>query len=200
MLLLAVAPLGAQRTLSSHLVRSDTLPAARFAIDPTLHFLATQSITLGGGSQAQQFLWADTAGTAVSRFLWLQFEAKPPAARPYDYGADSLVTRDGIPWRVAFRFYPPSGLSDPPGSDGDQARQRVEAAGLRFGASLARVRLVWLTDDPPRHEVMVIYVEDLGPHGLDLAMLAADPTRWAGFRAGLLARALDALRVTRDNR
>lgn len=194
-LLLALSPLCAQRALSDHAIRSDTLPAARFAIDTSMRFLATQSIVLGGGSQARQFLWVDASGTTVSRFLWLQFEAKPSGARPYDYDADSLVTHDGVPWRVAFRFYPPSGLSDPPGSDGDQARQRVEAAGLRFGASLARVRMVWLQGDPPRHEVMVIYVEDLAPHGIDLAILAADSARWVRFRAGLLERALATIQV-----
>lgn len=193
-----VAPLPAQRVVERNVVVSDTLPAARISLDSALRYLGTQAITLGSGTRAEQHFWVDAADRRVRRFYWLQFEGKPSGGRPYDYGRDSLVVHDGIPLRVAFRFYPPSGLSDPPGSDGERARQRVEAEGFTFGPDLARVRLVWLLGDPPLDELMVIYVEDLASHDLTVAELDADPERWRTFREGLLARALAGMRIDRE--
>ena len=194
-LVLAAGTLTAQRPVTSNVVTSDTLPAARIAMDSALRYVGTQTITLGGGSRAEQHFWVEAAGNRVQRFYWLQFEGKPPGARPYDYGRDSLVVRGEVPWRVAFRYYPPSGLSDPPGSDGEAARRRVEAEGFTFGPDLARVRLVWLLGEPAMDELMVIYVEDLAQHGLTVAALEADPARWHRFREEFLARALAGMRV-----
>lgn len=196
-LCLAIGQLPAQRMVEGNVVRSDSLPAAQITMDSTLQYIGTQAITLGGGTRAEQHFWVEAPDGVVERFYWLQFEGKPADSRPYDYGRDSLVVHDGIPFRVGFRYYPPSGLSDPPGSDGERARQRVETEGFRFGPDLARVRLVWLLGDPPRDELMVIYVEDLARHGLSVAALDAEPERWQRFRAELLARALAAMAIER---
>lgn len=184
-----------RRMIGTTTVISDSMPDARIVLDSTLQYLGTQRVPLGGGTMAEQYFWVDAVEGTVRRFYWLQFEGKPPGSQPYDYGRDSLVMHGAIPMRVATRAYPPSGLSDPPGSDGEKARARVEAEGFTFGPDLARVRLVWLLGTPPLDEVMVIYVEDLAPHGESVAALDRDPERWQRFRDGLIARAMAGIRI-----
>ena len=60
---------------------------------------------------------------------------------------------------------------------------------------MARVRLVWLLGDPPLDELMVIYLEDLGRHGLTVAELETDAARWEALQDGLRTRALEGMQV-----
>ena len=194
---LSVAPAaGAQRVVHGAVIASDTLPAASLRFDTTLTYAGTQTVMLSARTRAEQHFFVDaTRDRRVRRLYWVQFEG--PGR--YTYSGDAMVSHDGLEWRENFRFYPTDGLSSPPGSDGDQARRFLEAAGYRFGPDLARLRLVWLLEPvPAEHEVMIIYLEDLADTGLNVAALRADAAAWEALKPRLRARALAGLRVHFD--
>ena len=134
--------------------------------------------------------------SAFAACYWIQFEGRlDRGGRPYDYSSDPLVDIAGKSFHTSFRFYPPSGFAGPQGSDGDQARELIEAKGYTFDPDLARVRLVWLLGEPPLDELMVIYVEALEQHGLTLSELDNDDAAWESFKRGLLDRAIAGMQV-----
>jgi len=184
----------AQRPVRGHVITSETLPRARLAFDSTTAYAGTQTIRLSPVVMAEQHFFVDAeADGRVRRLYWVQFEG--PGR--YTYAGDPVAEISGIPFRENFRFYPANGLSDPPGSDGDQARRYLEQAGYRFGSDLARVRLVWLLGDvPAEHEVMIIYLEDLAGRGLTVQALRNDRLLWESLKTTLRTYAAAGIRIS----
>lgn len=191
----------AQRRVEGTTIISDTLPAFRIEFDERLTYVGTQTIRLSGATRAEQHFLVESDDGRIRRLYWVQFEGKPAGSgRPYDYSRDPTIDISGRSFHTNYRFYPTSGFAGRPGSDGDQAQRLLEQAGYRLGSNLARVRLVWLLDDPPFNELMIIYLEDLADHGLSVADLRADPERWEELASALQGRALNGMRLRLGDR
>jgi hypothetical protein len=184
-----------EREVDGNVITSSATPAARLVLDDALVYVGGQNIMLNSTTQAEQHIYVEADGKRIRRLYWIQFEGRLNGGRPYDYSADPVVDLAGKSFHTNFRFYPPSGFAGPAGSDGDQARQLIESKGYELGPDLARVRLVWLLGEPPLDELMIIYVEDLEPHGLTVSALDADDARWQSFKEGLRDRAARGLQV-----
>lgn len=180
----------AQRPVAENRIRSSELPEATIVVDPTLRHIGQRTFTLYGVADVELHVFAETDGDRVKRLLWIQFEGyRDDNTHTYDYSSDPAADIDGHPFHTNYRFYPASGLGGRAGSDGDHVVRLLEEAGLVTGPELARLRLVWLLNDPPRDELMLIYVEDLADLGTSIGDLEADPDAWAALRADLLERA-----------
>jgi hypothetical protein len=185
----------AQRRVEGTTIISDTLPAVKLAFDSSLTYVGNQTVMLSAVTHAEQHFFVESDAGRIKRLYWIQFEGKPSGSgRPYDYSRDPTIQFGGQTFHANFRYYPTSGFAGRAGSDGDQAQQLLEREGYRPGSDLARVRLVWLLDDPPFNELMIIYLEDLGDHGLSVAALREDPDRWNDFASGLKQRAVTGMR------
>lgn len=192
----APASIAAQRDVKDTTLTSTEMPAARLEFDSRLEYVGTQTIMLSSTTRAEQHFFVEAEGGQIKRLYWVQFEGKLEGrGRPYDYSNDPTIEVGGEIFHTNYRFYPPSGFGGRKGSDGDQARQLLEERGYRLGSDLARVRLVWLLDEPPRNELMIIYVEDLAQHELTVADLERDTATWEDFRTGLRRRAVQGLRL-----
>ncbi len=191
----------AQRRVEETTIISDTLPAVRMHFDSRLTYVGSQTITLSGGTRAEQYFFVESDDRRIKRLYWVQFEGKRPGTgRPYDYSSDPIINISGRPFHTNHRFYPKSGFAGRSGSDGDQAQQLLEREGFTLGSDLARIRFVWLLDDPPFNELMIIYLEDLADHRLSVADLRADPELWADLATGLANRAVNGMRLLPPDR
>ena len=182
-----------------HEVHSVVGPAVVVGVSSGLRFVDRQRFVLFEVADAEQHVFVDAApdGT-VRRLVWVQFEAFLPGVdERYDYSASHRrVTLGGFPF---FADSAPRTEAAPrPGSDGEHLARLLERHGLRLPRQRLWQRLVYLGDDA-RNEVMVIYLEDLAPHGFTAADLAEGPGagRWPALADGLLERARALLSVKR---
>jgi hypothetical protein len=167
-------------------IRVDEGGLATMDVDPAYRYVGGHRFVLLGVADAEQhaFVVANAAGD-IQRLYWIQFERylrTAPNAR-YDYSVDSLMTRDGLEWRVQGRRY----TSAPDPTSDRAALYALARAGLRPPLPASRVRLVHLTSDDGRSELMVIYIE----------ATSGDGTLGPGELAGLIARAQLGLRFTK---
>jgi hypothetical protein len=196
-----VSAASAQREVHGTILTSPVMPVARLALDSTLSYVGTQTVMLSPTTRAEQHFFVESDRGRVKRLYWVQFEGKLEGrGRPYDYSNDPTIEFAGQVFHTNHRFYPTSGFAGRAGSDGDHAQQLLERAGLTLGTDLMRVRLVWLLDDPPRNELMIIYLEDLADHGLTVVDLRKEPERWADVATGLRRRALHGMRLVATQR
>ena len=82
------------------------------------------------------------------------------------------------------------------GTDGAMARQFVRSQGFEFPREFFYARLMHLTDESRRKELMIIYLEDLEPQGLSATRLmsdGADAARWPAVEREHLARIAEVL-------
>jgi hypothetical protein len=183
-------PLAGQRTVLANEISSLDRPVASIAVDPAMEYVGVSSFVLYGVADVELHLFVEAEGGRVRRLLWIQFEGyREDNNHTYDYSGDPTRDIGGRPFHINARFYPASGFGGRTGSDGDHARRLLESKGYELGTDLARVRLVWLLNDPPRDELMLIYLEDLADHGLNVGTLRGDPTRWATLARQLEERA-----------
>ena len=187
----------AQRQVEETVIVSDSMPVVRIALDSSLTYVGTQTVMLSGKTHAEQHFFVAAEDTRIKRLYWLQFEGKPAGSgRPYTYSSDPTIKFGGQEFRTNLRYYPTSGFAGRRGSDGDRAQQLLEREGYTLGTALMRVRLVWLLGQPAWNELMIIYLEDLGDHGLTVDLLRSDPERWEQVAAELESRALGGMRLT----
>jgi hypothetical protein len=190
--------LSAQRSVAGNRLVSTELPAATLEVDEKLRYAGTQTFDLYGVATAEQHFFVELDGNRIKRLLWVQYEGYLPSnANTYNY-RDSTVVHSGHSWhrRIAASRLPDSEAR--PDSDGGRARAFLRAKGWTVGPELLTERLVWIQDDPARHELMLIYLEDLGDQHLTAAELGpSGPARaqWARVADGFHARALAAFKV-----
>jgi hypothetical protein len=187
----------AQRSVDGTILTSAELPAVVLRLDSILSYVGVQQFAVGA-ADAEQYLFVESEGPRIRRLYWIQFEGYRDAWRSYDYSADPTIDLGGRAFHINDRYYPASGFAGPPGSDGARALQLLERGGYELPPDLGRVRLVWLWDDTARHELMIIYVEDLARRRLTVQDLHQDPSLWEQFRAGLLDRALAGMTLSRS--
>ncbi len=159
---------------------SDPAVAMRFA--PSFRYLGGQKFVLYGVAGVEQHFFAETTTEgALESVYWIQFEEYlPDNSHRYDY--------EDSPGRLsigAFDFYVDTAAvqSDPKsrrrGTDGARAREFLMSRGFVLPANYVYARLVHLTDESRRKELMVIFIEDLAPLGLNGSHLV-DGGREAG--------------------
>ncbi len=87
-----------------------------------------------------------------------------------------------------------------PDSDGARAREFLASKGYRLaGDEVVTQRLVHLVGEPKRDELMIIYLEDLGPRKLtaaDLSPGGREAARWDEFSRALLERAVGGIKIS----
>ncbi|HEY9444995.1 MAG TPA: hypothetical protein VIQ25_17315 [Gemmatimonadales bacterium] len=150
----------------------------RVQIAPAYRYLGGQRFILQEAADAEQHFYAraDTSGK-ILQLYWFQVESKLPGqGAGYNYGRDSAITINDIPFAVSLREA--RGDADPPpGSDGAAMMDFVKAAGLTFPPMGRPLRIVHTAKPGARQELMVIYLESKG-------MAKADPTFDGVFKRG----------------
>ncbi len=166
---------GLGRTVSGSDLISDHDPAVVLRFDPAFRYLGGQKFILYGVADAEQHFFVETTADGQLKSLyWVQYEAYLPGkSYSYDYDDSPLRLTLG-----GYEFYTDTevvGL-DPDrkrrrGTDGALARQFLAGRGYVLPNDFAYARLVYLTDESRRKELMIIFIEDLAPRGLSAAAL-----------------------------
>lgn len=192
--------LQAQRRIDGNTLISDTLPAARIEVAPGWSYEGTQKFSLGESLDVEQHLFIQRDGLLIKRFLLLQFEGyRPTNSHVYDYSADSTVSHGDVKlyarnWTIEIPRVEPR-----PESDRARTRGFLRRKGMEWPAEAARQRLTYLYETPARHELLVLYEEDLTEYGLTHAEVSngtVPPARLRAMRDEVTRRALAAFTIT----
>jgi len=192
------AALHGQRTVSGNRITSNEFPKATFEAVSGLQYAGTQRFELYGVADAEQHFFVELDGNRIKRLLWVQFEGYlPNNSHTYNY-RDETVEHSGKTWhrRISAALIPETEAR--PESDGAKARAFLKSKGWTIGANVMLERLVWVLDSPARHELMVIYLEDLADQGFTAADLneggkARD--QWVARADAFHTRALASFRI-----
>jgi hypothetical protein len=178
-------------------------PAVRIEFDEAFKYVGGHSFILYDVAHAEQhfFVDADNEGR-VKRMYWVQFEGYLPGnTNVYRYEAKETANIGGLEF-IADAYA--RNMRESPGrpdSDGARARAYLKDKGYRMaGDDVLSQRLVHLTDDTKRNELMIIYREDLSSMGLTAADLADGgraAAKWDEISGGLLDRAVKGMKVLR---
>lgn len=190
------------REVAGNEIRSDHDPAVVLRFAPEFRYLGAQKFILYGVADTEQYLYvATTPDDELRSVYWVQFEAYlPDNSYSYDY--------DDSPLRVdmsGFEFYTDTAFFgfDPDrkrkrGTDGAMMRQLLAQHGYTLPREVVYARLVYLTDESRRKELMIIVMDDLAArHGTRAAALedgGADAERWPQIEQAHL----DWIRATLD--
>ncbi|MFL5518140.1 MAG: hypothetical protein ACJ8DJ_18435 [Gemmatimonadales bacterium] len=187
-LVMALAPRSARAQLPDTLQRQ--VPAGpgdlaakvagvcRVQVAPAYRYLGGQRFILQETADAEQHFYAraDSSGK-ILQLYWFQVESKLPGkGAGYNYGRDSAVTINDLPFAVSLREAR-ADADPPPGSDGAAMMDFVHAAGLVFPPMGRPLRMVHTAKPGARQELMVIYLESR-------AMAKADPSFDGVFKRG----------------
>ncbi|MGI9594950.1 MAG: hypothetical protein ACR2QK_02245 [Acidimicrobiales bacterium] len=186
---------GLARTVSDNTLLSVDDPSIRMTFDGRFKHIGGQKFVLYGTADTEQHFFVEEHpdGTVKSMF-WIQFEAfLPDNDYTYDYTAAPLRRQIDD-----FEFFTDTapGKSAPfrlewPGTDGALARRFWADQGYSWPDDYAYARLVHIPDAARRQELLIIFVEDLGPSGLTGPSLrhgGENEERWAEVEAAHLDR------------
>ena len=198
LLLVLPAALQAQRSVSGNRIVSSEFPKATFEAASGMQYGGTQRFELYGVADAEQHFFVELDGNRIKRLLWIQFEGYlPNNTNTYNY-RDETIEHSGRTWhrRVSVALVPETEAR--PESDGAKARAFIKSKGWTISPNVMLERLVWILDSPARHELMVIYMEDLADQGLTAADLneggkARD--QWTARADAFHQRALASFRI-----
>ncbi|MBX9601001.1 MAG: hypothetical protein K2X35_08355 [Bryobacteraceae bacterium] len=189
-----------ERKVEGQVVTSARNPEIRIEIGKEFRYLGGQRFNLYGVADAEQHFFAEASPAGVvKRLIWLQFEGYLPANNnTYNYSASGRATVSGVEFYADTRVSTAeSAARQRAGSDGEWMRKLVAAKGLKLPTEAVFQRLVHL-DESKRNELMIIYLEDLAPHGVaaaDLIQEGAQGARLVELRKGLLERAGAAMKL-----
>ena len=190
------------RTVSGNTLMSDADPAVTLAFDPAFEHVGGQQFILYGVADTEQHFFVETHddGTLKSVY-WLQFEGYLPD-KPYSYDYDDSPLRLML---GDYEFYTDTAFVevDPNrkrrrGTDGALARELLESRGFTLPNDYVYARMVYLTDETRRKELMIIFIDDLSSYGTraaDLAEDGPDAERWPDIERAHLDRVKDTLRI-----
>ena len=190
------------RRVEGQTLVSTEKPRVRIEFGKEFKYVGGQAFILYNVARAEQhfFVDADEDGR-IRRFYWVQFEGYLPTnSHAYDYKATKSVNVGGLDF-VADAYARNLKLNPSrPDSDGRRAHDFLNAKGYRLeGVDVAMQRLVHLIGEPKRDELMIIYLEDLGPRKLtaaDFAPGGREAARWDEFSQALLERAVAGLKIS----
>ncbi|HWS53952.1 MAG TPA: hypothetical protein VN228_07495 [Pyrinomonadaceae bacterium] len=204
----ADAPQPAQAGAVSRRAEGRTLvsadrPAVRIRFDDDFKYVGAQSFVLYevAGVEQHFFVDADKDGR-IRRLYWVQFEGYLPSnTHAYDYSdVKETINLGGLEFRTdAVAVNIARVLAQRKDSDGAHARAFLESKGYRVaGNDFMWRRLIHLTDETRRHELLIIYLEDMAPTGLtagDVMGQGRASARWPEISAQLLRRAAKGMKI-----
>jgi hypothetical protein len=191
------------RRVSGQVLTSTELPAVRLRFDKAFKYVGSQEFILYGVARAEQhfFVDADKEGR-IRRLYWVQFEGYlPDNTHSYKYEIKKTVSLGGLEFIAD--AYARNIKATPPraDSDGSKAHEFLASKGYRMKSDeLLSQRLVHLVDAKKRHELMIIYLEDMSPLGVtasDVAEGGRAAEHWEEIARKLLERASKGLKVMR---
>jgi len=195
------AKLELARTVNGQVLSSRTSPAVHITFDKAFKYAGGQTFILYDVALAEQHFFVDAAKDGkVKRLYWVQFEGYLPSnTHTYEYNSKTIAQLAGLDFFADAYPVKVNINEGRPNSDGQRAQLFLESKGYRVqGADVLMQRLVHLTDESKRNELMIIYVEDLGGSGLkaaDLEPQGRAAARWQEVQKGLLKRATEGLRI-----
>ncbi|MDX1429013.1 MAG: hypothetical protein R3282_01945 [Rhodothermales bacterium] len=166
---------GLRRTVTAQDLTSPVDPAATLSFDDAFRHIGGQKFILYGVADTEQHFFVETTDDdRLKSVYWVQYESYLPG-KPYTYDyTDSplRVTLNG------YTFYTDTDVvaTDPNrkrarGTDGAMARALLARAGYTLPDEFVYARLVYLTDDSHKKELMIIFIDDLAPTGFTAAGL-----------------------------
>ena len=193
---------GLGRTVSGNDLISDYDPAVTLRFDPDYEHIGGQKFILYGVADTEQHFFVETdADKTLKSVFWIQYEAFLPD-KPYTYDYDDSPLRLMLD---DYQFYTDTAVVgfDPDrkrkrGTDGAMVRQFLASQGYEMPAEFAYARLVFLTDETRQKELMIIFIDNLEPHGLTAAELeegGANASRWPAVEQAHLDRIKSTLRL-----
>jgi hypothetical protein len=190
------------RQVKGHEIISNQQPAVRLKFDKTFEYAGGQSFILYEVANAEQHFFVDVDKEGrIKRLYWIQFEGYLPSnTHTYRYKANKTVDIGGLTF-IADAFARNIKVNTGrPDSDGSRAQTFLQSKGYRMASDeMLMQRLVHLTDESKRNELMIIYMEDLSGMGLTAADLARDgksAARWDEISKGLLDRAVNGMKLS----
>jgi hypothetical protein len=189
------------RRIDGQTLSSSSVPKVTLRFDKAFKYAGTQSFILYDVANAEQHFFVEAAkDKRVRRLYWIQFEGYLPGnTHTYNYQPTKVVKIG--PLDFIADAYARNMRTSPTraGSDGARARDFLRSKGFGMGDEVMMQRLVHLTDQTMRNELMIIYLEDLSAHGMTAAELAPGGSKaaaWDAVSSGLLERAIKGLKVS----
>lgn len=161
---------GLERSVTGNRLESPREPAATLTFGPTFEYLGGQKFVLYGMADTEQHVFVETdENDRVTSVYWVQFEEYLPSNDYiYNYEASPLrMDIDGYGFYVDTAAVKPDPDSQRPGTDGARIREFLQLKGYEYPDAFAYARLVHLTDESRRKELMIIFVDEAPLGGLD---------------------------------
>jgi hypothetical protein len=193
----AAAP---ERQVEYNRVISRSDPEVTIEVPRSATYVGADRFDLYGLADCEIHVFAEAVNKRVTALYWIQFEALLPSqpTSQYAYWDDELVTISGMYFNRRTHFGP-SHEPQRAASDHERVRQLLERAGYELPTDIMSVRLVHLTDETYRKELMIVYIEDLAATGYTSAQLMDGDTpvlAWEGIRNDFLRRAQKRIRIS----
>lgn len=191
------------RTVSGNTLTSDADPAVTLRFDPVFEHVGGQQFILYGVADTEQHFFVETHDDgSLKSVYWLQFEGYLPD-KPYSYDYDDSPLRLTL---GDFEFYTDTAFVevDPDrkrrrSTDGALARQLLASNGFELPGDYVYARMVYLTDETRRKELMIIFIEDLSTYGIKAAELregGPGASLWPDIEQAHLDRVKETLMIT----
>jgi hypothetical protein len=191
------------RTVNGRVLTSNEMPAVRLNFSQPFKYVGSQSFILYDVANAEQYFFVDADKHGrIRRMYWVQFEGYLPSnTHTYRYQVNKAVNIGGLDFiadAYARNIKANPGRAD---SDGSRARAFLESKGYRMASDeVLSQRLVHLVDEARRHELMIIYLEDMSAMGLtsaDVATGGRAAAQWDQISKELLERAMKSMQLGR---
>ena len=180
-------------------------PEIKVSVPRSARYAGGDRFALYGIADCDLHVFVDAdADRNVRRYYWVQFEQYLPSKPDgvYTYGDNQKMNLWGGTTWVVTGF----GRTDQQtraGSDTEHVRSIIARAGYKLPPTIMQVRMVRVLDDKKgtghgRHELMLIYAEDLASAGENYQALGGDgdgTARWDSIQPALLRRAAAAFDV-----
>ena len=191
------------REVKGQVIRSTERLAAVLEFSKDFKYAGSQKFILYNVANAEQhfFVDADSNGR-INRLYWVQFEGYLPSNNHrYDYNSPKTVNIGGFDFFADATSWKATSTELKPDSDGAHARAFLAGKGYTFsGSDFITQRLVHLTDERKRDELMIIYLEDMAPLGVtaaDVGKGGKAEAKWPEIADALLVRAQKEMRVSK---
>ena len=189
------------RKIDGHKLTSSAQPKVTLRFDNDFTYAGSQSFVLYNVANAEQHFFVDAdKNKRIQRLYWVQFEGYlPNNTHTYRYEPNKVVQIGHLSFIVDSFARNVKNDAGRPGSDGARARDFLRSKGFTLGDEIMFQRLVHLTDQTKRNELMIIYLEDLSLTGMTAAELSpggAKAANWPEVSNMLLQRAINGLKVS----
>ena len=170
------------RTIDGNRLVSTALPAITIRVDPSLAYVDRLQFILYEVAQVDLFLFVQAEGARVVRALTVQFESYlPHVDATYAYPAMATVVLGAHTYASDVTAIDlPTVLDRHPGSEAGHVADALRQRGLGLAETVAAVRFARVVDAAARHELLIMYVEEIGRRdGADQAPVDDDARRRA---------------------